>query len=390
MKITVVGAGYVGLSLAVLLSNDNEVIIIDTDESKVNKINNRIPTFDDKELVNYYENETLKLLAATSTNEAYTGSDFIVICTPTNYNVKTSEFDTTSVESVISEAIRVNPSATIIIKSTVPVGYTEKVKKLFKKKNILFSPEFLREGSALKDNLKPSRIIVGSDSKEARIFGNLLSQSAKNSDNNIPIIYMTSSEAEAVKLFSNTYLAMRIAYFNELDSYCETKNLDTAKVISGIGHDPRIGNFYNNPSFGYGGYCLPKDTQQLLKNYDNVPNNLIKAIVDSNTTRKEFIAKSIINRSPTTVGIYRIIMKEGSDNFRESAIQGVIKRIKSKGINIIIYEPLMKEKLFFNSPVIDNLEEFKSLSSLIVANRISPELNDVREKIYTRDLFNRD
>ncbi len=389
MKITVVGAGYVGLSLSALLSRNNEVTILDINKSKVDQINNKIPPIDDKDIDFFFKNKKLNLYA-TSSEEAYHDSDFIIVCTPTNYDIDSSEFDVTSVETVIGESLKVNKKATIIIKSTVPVGFTEKIKKKFSKENIFFSPEFLREGSALKDNLNPSRIIVGGDSKEAKLFADLLLENADKSNPLIPIEYMSSSEAEAVKLFANTYLAMRIAYFNELDSYCEIHNLDTKKVIKGISHDTRIGNYYNNPSFGYGGYCLPKDTQQLLKNYDNVPNNLIKAIVESNTTRKDFIADSIIRKNPKTVGIYRIIMKNGSDNFRESAIQGVMKRIKAKGIKIIIYEPLMKEKYFFNSIVINDLNEFKSLSSLIIANRISSEILDVKEKIYTRDLFNKD
>ncbi len=389
MKITIIGAGYVGLSLATLLSESNEVTILDIKQSKVDQINNRISPIVDKEIDDFFKNKQLNL-NATSSEEAYLDSKFIIICTPTNYDVASSEFDVTTVEKVISDALKLNKKASIIIKSTIPVGFTEKIRKKFNKKDIFFSPEFLREGSALRDNLNPSRIIVGGDSKEAKLFANLLFENANHSNKKIPIEYMSSSEAEAVKLFSNTYLAMRIAYFNELDSYCETHNLDTERVIKGISHDPRIGNHYNNPSFGYGGYCLPKDTQQLLKNYDKVPNNLIKAIVDSNTTRKDFIANSIIKKKPETVGIYRIIMKKRSDNFRESAIQGVMKRLKAKGIKVIIYEPLLTEKLFFNSPIIEDLNEFKFQSSLIVANRFSPEISDVKEKVYTRDLFNED
>ena len=390
MKITVVGAGYVGISLATLLSQNDEVIIHDIDQNKVNQINKRISPVFDREITDFFKNKKLRLKATSSAHVGLKDAGFIIVCTPTNYDITTSEFDVSKVESVISEVVKLKIEASIIIKSTVPVGFTENMKKKFKKENIFFSPEFLREGSALRDNLFPSRIIIGNDSKEARLFVELLLKNIDSINHTIPIEYMNSTEAEAVKLFANTYLAMRIAYFNELDSYCESHDLDTGKVVTSIGHDPRIGNYYNNPSFGYGGYCLPKDTQQLLKNYDKIPNNLIKAVVDSNTTRKDFIANSIIKKNPSTVGIYRIIMKEGSDNFRESAIQGVMKRIKAKGIKVIIYEPLMKDSTFFNSSVINDLDKFKSLSSLIIANRISSEIMDVKEKVYTRDLFNRD
>ena len=387
MKITIVGAGYVGMSIAVLLSQENEVSIVDIDKSKVELINNRLSPIEDSDITEHLNKKKLKLTAYLSIKETSSKPHFIIVCTPTNYDIETSEFDTSSVESVINEAVKLDKNACIIIKSTVPVGYTDKIKKKLNKKNIYFSPEFLREGSALKDNLYPSRIIVGDHSDEAEKFAKLLLENTEIQSEKPPILYMSSTEAEAVKLFSNTYLAMRIAYFNELDSYCEMKNLNTSKVISGIGYDPRIGNYYNNPSFGYGGYCLPKDTQQLLKNYENVPNNLIKAIVESNSTRMEFIANSIIKKNPAIVGIYRVVMKEGSDNFRESAIQGVIKRIKARGIKVIIYEPLMKEKEFFNSPIIKNIDEFKNQSSLIVANRFSSEISDVRDKVYTRDLL---
>ncbi len=390
MKITIVGAGYVGLSLSALLSRGNNVVLVDTDQDKTDQINKRIPPIEDKDIKKLFEKRDLNLNATQPCQEAYAGSKYIIICTSTNYNIETSEFDTSSVEAVINDAIKFNDDASIIIKSTIPVGYTEKVKKKFCKDNIFFSPEFLREGSALSDNLRPSRIIIGNQSSESEEFAKLLHKNADTSINNIPILYMTSAEAEAVKLFSNTYLAMRIAYFNELDSFCEINELDTGKVIEGTGFDPRIGNYYNNPSFGYGGYCLPKDTQQLLRNYDKVPNNLIRAIVDSNSTRKDFIASSIIGKKPNVVGIYRIIMKEGSANFRESAIQGVIKRIKAKGIEIIIYEPLMKEKTFFNSKIINDLNEFKSQSNIIVANRMNSDISDVKHKVYTRDLFNKD
>jgi UDPglucose 6-dehydrogenase len=387
MKISVVGTGYVGLSMAVLLSQYNEVIAFDIDDKKINKINNKISPIKDKEIEVYLKEKNLKLEATIDKEKAYSKSELIIIATPTNYDSVSNSFDTSSVDTVIKDILKYNYNATIIIKSTIPLGFTHFLRKKYNYKNIIFSPEFLREGSALKDNLYPSRIIIGDTTNEAKIFGSLLSKAALKKEDKISVLHMTSSEAEAVKLFSNTYLAMRIAYFNELDSYCETNKIDTRNVINGVCLDERIGNYYNNPSFGYGGYCLPKDTQQLLKNYEKVPNNIIRAIVESNTTRKDFIANQIINLKPKTVGIYRLIMKDGSDNYRESAVQGIMKRMNAKGIRIIIYEPTLKMETFFNSKVISNLEIFKKESEIIIANRFNKEIEDVKFKIYTRDLF---
>lgn len=389
-KITVVGTGYVGLSISVLLSQQNEVIALDIDETKVDKINNKQSPISDVEIEDFLTNKPLNLTATTDRILAYSNCEFVVVATPTDYDTVNNFFNTKSVEAVINDVLQFNPQVTIIIKSTIPVGFTKRINDELGVNNIIFSPEFLREGKALWDNLNPSRIIVGSQCAEAKRFADLLVDSAEKASEHIPVLFTDSTEAEAVKLFSNTYLAMRVAFFNELDTYCETLGLDTKPVIEGIGLDTRIGLHYNNPSFGYGGYCLPKDTKQLLANYQGVPNNIITAIVDANTTRKDFIADSIIKRNPKVVGIYRLIMKQGSDNFRASAIQGVIKRIKAKGIEIVIYEPSLKEVEFFNSKVITNLENFKSISDLIITNRNSNNLNDVQHKTYTRDIFGQD
>lgn len=399
MKITIVGTGYVGLANAVLLAQNNEVIALDIDSVKVNKINSGISPIEDVEINNYILNKNLNLRATLDKNEAYENAEFIIIATPTNYDHKNNYFDTSSVESVISDINYINNISTIVIKSTVPVGYTKKICEKYPELKILFSPEFLREGKALYDNLFPSRIIVGSESKEAKEFVELQQQGAIKKD--IPVLFTSSSEAEAIKLFSNTYLAMRVAYFNELDTYADVHGLDTKQIIEGVGLDPRIGSHYNNPSFGYGGYCLPKDTKQLLANYDNVPSNLIKAIVDSNKTRKNYIANDIFKKIKKSiksenvleekiVGIYRLVMKEGSDNFRESAIQGVMRRLLGKGIRIVIYEPNFQEDKFYDSKVIKNLNEFKKISTIILANRITEELEDVFDKIYSRDLYGKD
>ena len=387
-KITVVGTGYVGMSMAVLLADRNDVIALDIDKSKVDSINMRKPTVKDVDIEEYFNDKKLSLSATLDKAEAYLNSSFIVVATPTDYDPEANYFDTSSVEETIEDVLAHNKKSIIIIKSTVPVGFTNSMKEKYKTDRIIFSPEFLREGYALKDNLHPSRIIVGSNDEDAKIFARLLSDAAEKED--IEILFMSSTEAEAVKLFANTYLAMRVSFFNELDSYALAKGLDTLSIINGVSLDPRIGKNYNNPSFGYGGYCLPKDTKQLLANYDSVPQNLIQAIVNSNATRKDFIAEQIISKRPKTIGIFRLAMKAGADNFRSSAVQGVMKRVKAKGIEVIVYEPLLKETKFFNSEVTHQLNSFKSRCDLIVANRMVDELHDVKDKVFTRDLFGSD